>query len=519
MKKLLIVLFAVGVVVPAGSGIALLGDLTPDGFLLLNGPGQIKSEKRAALPNAASPNVVFILADDLGIGDVGIYNSQSKIPTPHINELAEEGMRFTDAHASGSWCTPSRYGLMTGRYPFRGEMRDWNERALLETGQVTLPSLLRENGYHTGMVGKWHLGFEGGTSFDCSEPLQGGPVDHGFDYFFGMHTSLDIPPYFFIEGNECVAAPTETIYGRRSSKSFWNDIQGPFWREGDIAPGFHHEDVLSRWREKGVAFLEKHSRERSGQPFFLYLALSAPHTPWLPLQQFRGKSGAGMYGDFTMQVDAVVGDVLQALERLDMAKNTLVVFTSDNGPVWYSKDEKRFDHQSADVYRGMKGDAWEGGHRMPFVARWPGHVSAGAVSEETVGFTDMLATIAALLEKELPAEAGPDSRSFLPVLLGENQEAPVRETLVHSGLIGSKRVAIRQGPWKLIPWRGSGGFTEPRRRDPESGEAPGQLYNLADDPGESKNMYEQRPDVVDRLSALLENYRGSLGASTDSSTH
>lgn len=464
---------------------------------------------------SSSPNIVFILADDLGIGDVRSYNSSSNVPMPNVNRLAEQGMLFTDAHASGSWCTPSRYGLMTGRYPFRSEMEEWGERALIQPGQTTLASFLKDNGYHTGMVGKWHLGFEGGTDFDCSKPLEGGPVDHGFDTFFGIHTSLDIPPFFYIQNDECIAAPTQTIYGRRSSKSFWNNIQGPFWSKGGIAPGFRHENVLPRWREKAVSFLENRRRSEDEQPFFLYLALTAPHTPWLPLEPFQGKSGAGAYGDFAMQVDGVVGSVLQALKRLDVAKNTLVIFTSDNGPVWYPKDEERFDHRSTSIYRGMKGDAWEGGHRMPFIARWPGHISAGTASDETIAFTDMLATIGAILGEELPAKAGEDSYSFLPVLLGKDLEEPVHEVLVHGGFTGTEELAVRKGRWKLIPWRGSGGFTDPAQRDPKPGEPPGQLYNLQDDPGESKNVYQKNPKVVDQLQSLLEKYKRGGPASDE----
>lgn len=450
------------------------------------------------------PNIVIILADDLGIGDVGSYNSQSKAPTPHIDRLAAEGIRFTDAHAPGSWCTPTRYGLLTGRYPFRDTMRAWTERALIAPEQMTLASLLKENGYATAMVGKWHLGFEGGLDFDCTQPLRGGPIDHGFDRFFGMHTSLDIPPYFYIEGDRCVAAPTRTIEGHYSEDPFWTPIQGAFWRGGPIAPGFRHEDVLPRFREQAVAFLEEHDRTRPTEPFFLYLALTAPHTPWLPLEPFRGVSGAGIYGDFVAQVDGVVGEVLATLDRLGLTGSTLVFFTSDNGPVWYDKDEERFDHRATDVYRGMKGDAWEGGHRMPFIARWPGNIPPGAVSEETICFTDLLATFAAILGRSLPEDAGEDSYNILPAVLGKRHERPIREATVHDAV---RYLAIRQGTWKLIPGLGSGGFSEPRTRDPGPGEPEGQLYNLEVDPRERNNLYGEHPHLVERLSELLEQYK------------
>lgn len=456
------------------------------------------------------PNIVLILADDLGYGDISSFNPSSKIRTPHVDRLAEEGMRLTDAHASGSWCTPSRYGLLTGRYPFRTEVRDWDRRALLHLGQVTLASLLKASGYATAMVGKWHLGFDDarsddGTRFNCDRPLRGGPVDHGFDRFFGMPASLDIPPYLYIEQDECVAAPSQSVGDRQSADSIWTDIQGAFWRGGGVAPGFRHEGVLPRFTEEAVAVLESHRRAAAQQPLFLYLALTAPHTPWLPLAPHRDSSAAGLYGDFAEQTDAVVGQVLAALERLGMQENTLVIFTSDNGPVWYPKDTERFGHSATARYRGMKGDAWEGGHRMPFVARWPGQIPAGAVSDETIAFTDMLATTAALLDMELPPGAGEDSRNFLPVLLGEEPAEPVRDVLVHGGLSHSvEDEAIRQGPWKLIPWQGSGGFTEPRERPAGPEESAGQLYNLSDDPGERTNVYDEHPDVVRRLSSLLE---------------
>ena len=456
------------------------------------------------------PNIVFILADDLGYGDVSSFNPESKIQTSHVDRLAEEGMRFTDAHAPGSWCTPTRYGLLTGRYPFRDSMRAWTERALIQPGQTTLASLLKENGYATAMVGKWHLGFEGGTRFDCTRPLRGGPADHGFDHFFGLPASLDIPPYFYIEDDRCVAAPSQIIGGHQSEDSSWTDIQGAFWRGGPVAPGFRHAGVLPRLAEEAVAVLEGHRREAPDQPIFLYLALTAPHTPWLPLASHRDTSQdtsaardtsrARLYGAFVEQTDAVVGQVLAALERLGMKENTLVFFTSDNGPVWYSKDVERFGHRATALYRGMKGDAWEGGHRMPFVVRWPGRVPAGAVREETVAFTDLLATTAALLGEKLPPGAGEDSYNFLPILMGEEPAHPVHEVLIHSG--GYE--AIRQGPWKLIPGLGSGGFTKPRKRRPDPGEPPGQLYNLAEDPGERNNVYEAHPDIVRRLTSLLD---------------
>ena len=453
---------------------------------------------------AAHPNIILILADDMGYGDPASFNPASRIPTPNIDRLAQAGMRFTDAHAPGSWCTPTRYGLLTGRYPFREAMNQWTERAMIAPGQTTLASLLRENGYATTMVGKWHLGFDGGQSFDCTKPLTGGPVDHGFDDFFGIPASLDIPPYFYIEDDRCVTAPTDTIGDHQSEAEIWTSIQGAFWRGGGVAPSFHHEEVLTRLRDEAVARVQAHRRSQASQPLFLYLALTAPHTPWLPEAPFRGVSGAGLYGDFVAQVDDVVGRLLSTLEAQGMHDNTLVIFTSDNGPVWYAKDVERFGHEAAAGYRGMKGDAWEAGHRMPFVARWPGHIPAASVSDETISFTDLLATFAAMVDAPLPDGAGEDSYNILPALRDEDRAQPIRDVTIHSAI---SYLALRQSDWKLIPGLGSGGFSAPRERAPEVGEPEGQLYDLAADPAETTNLYDDHPEVVARLTDLLAQYK------------
>ncbi len=448
------------------------------------------------------PNVVFILADDMGYGDIKSYNADSQIPTPHLDQLAEQGMRFTDAHAPGTLCVPSRYGLLTGRSPHRDEMSDWTERPLLDSTRPTLASLLNDRGYTTYMVGKWHLGFEGGTEYDCAEPLRGGPVDQGFDHYFGIPASLDIPPYFYIRDDRCVTAPTDTIAGNRSEKEIWTDIQGPFWRGGKIAPNVQLDQVLPRLEEEAINYLDAHEENQAQQPFFLYLALTAPHTPWLPPDSLRGTSGAGLYGDFTVQVDGVVGRVMNALDRRGMRENTLVVFTSDNGPVWYNEDERHFDHRSAHVYRGMKGDAWEGGHRMPFIARWPDHIPAGTVSDQLLTLTDMLPTIADLTGSPLPPDST-DGYNVRPVLTA-NRDTIARDGAVINSL---SYLTVRDGPWKLIPGLGSGGFTSPRTRTPGPDDPKGQLYHLGNDPAEQNNLYDERPEVVERLTDQLRRYR------------
>lgn len=453
---------------------------------------------------SAFPNILFIMADDMGYGDPQCYNAASKIPTPHIDQLAKEGMRFTDAHAPASVCVPSRYGLLTGRYPFRMSREPGG--SLIDPERMTIASLLHSHGYHTGMVGKWHLGFDGGTSDrDFSKPMRGGPVDRGFDSYFGIPASLDIPPYYYIRNDGCVNAPTASIQEHHSEGV--TPIQGAFWRGGAMAPGFSHKEVLPKFAGEASRFLQNHYQSTPSRPFFLYLALAAPHTPWLPTEKYQGLSGAGDYGDYTAEVDASVGRVLQTLDDLKLRDHTLVIFTSDNGPVWYDQDVQHYHHDSAGGLRGMKGDAWEAGHRMPFITRWPGHIRAGVTSDEVICFTDMLATFAAVVGADVPREAGEDSYNILPVLLEKSYSKPLREAIV---FYSSRRFyAIRRGPWKLIQGRGSGGFSTPHELQPVPGEPAGQLYNLKEDPDESENLYAQHPDIVDELTMLLEQYKST----------
>jgi arylsulfatase A-like enzyme len=368
---------------------------------------------------------------------------------------------------------------------------------------MTVASLLRDNGYRTAMVGKWHLGFHVEDYDHPPEIIRGGPVDCGFDSYFGIPASTDIPPYYYIQDDRVVAAPTDRIENNRSDG--WSPIQGAFWRAGGIAPGLKLINVLPTFTDKAIQVLRDHHGYSPEKPLFLYLAYPAPHTPWLPTEEFRSRSGAGMYGDFTVMVDHMVGRVLKAMDDLEMADDTLVIFTSDNGPVWYDADVDRLGHDSAGPWRGMKGDAWEAGHRMPFVVRWPGKVAPGSVSNQTICHTDMLATFADVIGVSLPEEAGEDSFSILPTLLGEQGERPVRTVTITVSARGV--LAIRQGPWKLITELGSGGFSQPSRVKPEAGGARGQLYNLSDDPGETTNLWLEQPEIVDRLTRLLQRYK------------
>ena len=451
------------------------------------------------------PSIVFILADDLGYGDTGSYNASSRIPTPNIDRLAEEGIRFTDAHSPSAVCTPTRYGILTGRYAWSTALQSgvlWGySPALIESGRLTVASLLQRQGYRTAAIGKWHLGLGSGEQTDYSQPLQPGPNAAGFDYFFGIPASLDMIPYLFVENERVVAAPTDSIGVSEMRRSGG----GGFWRAGPIAPGFRHIDVLPTLTNRAVSFIE--DQAGSKDPFFLYLALSAPHAPWLPIDEFVNRSGAGPYGDFVAQVDAAIGAVLDALARFRVADNTLVFVTSDNGAHWLPSDIEEHGHRANGDLRGQKADIWEGGHRVPFIARWPGRIAAGSSSDETVSLVDLLATAADIIDVALPRDAGEDSHSMLPLLLGEELDSPLREATVLHSMNGM--FAIRQGPWKLIVGRGSGGFSAPQTLEPGPGEPEGQLYHLADDPGESVNRYGDRPDIVDRLSALLERYRES----------
>lgn len=459
------------------------------------------SDARAAEPTS-KPNVVLILADDMGYGDPGCYNKDSKTPTPNLDRLAAQGMRFTDAHTPSSVCTPTRYGLLTGRYAWRTRLKSGVLNGfspyLIEPGRLTLASLLKQQGYRTGCVGKWHLGLGNDKETDFSKQLRPGPGDAGFDYFFGIPASLDMPPYVFVENDRVTEAPNKQIEASEMRRKGG----GGFWRAGAIAAGFTHEGCLPTLTEKAVAFVRKQSPHH---PFFLYLPLTAPHTPWMPTKEFRGKSGADWYGDFVVQVDAAVGAVLKALDEAKLADNTLVIFTSDNGAHWLPTDIQKWGHQANGRLRGQKADLYEGGHRVPFIVRWPGKVKAGSVNDELICLTDLLATTAAIVNAKLPADAGEDSFNLLPALLGEKHAQPIRAAVVHHSADGT--FAIRQGPWKLATALGSHGFSVPRDIKPKPGEAQGQLYNLSDDLEEKNNLWLEKPEIVKQLTAVLEKYK------------
>ena len=457
------------------------------------------------------PNIVFIMADDMGYGDVGCYNPDSKIPTPAIDSLATEGIRFTDAHSPSAVCTPTRYGLLTGRYCWRSRLKSrvlgGYSLPLIETDRVTVASFLKQHGYATACIGKWHLGIGWKTkdgnepdqgnqrNVDFTQPIFGGPTELGFDYFFGTAACCTTdPPYCFIENDRTVGIPNVPI-----PREFDAD-------RGLMVPNWSQENVDPTFVRKATEFLEQHARARAEQPFFLYLPLSAPHAPWLPPKFVQGRSEAGLRGDQVVLVDWCVGQIVDVLDRLALKDNTLLIFTSDNGPRIGGRDGRIINgHKSAGDLRGYKSHVWDGGHREPFIARWPGKIKPGTTSDEVICLTDLMATCAAILDTDLPEGAGPDSYNILPALVGEPLDRPIREAIVHHSVWGA--FAIRQGPWKAIfGTRGSGGWVAPRDNDPVEG-VPGQLYNMADDPGEQNNLWDERSDVVARLSALLKKYK------------
>ena len=473
---------------------------------------------------AAQPNLVFILADDLGYGDVKCLNPQGKIATPNLDRLGAQGMVFTDAHSSSAVCTPTRYGLLTGRYNWRSRLQSGvlggMSPPLIEHGRLTVPAFLKTHGYHSTCIGKWHLGFDwalkpGANGFDdtvekgeqawrvdFSQPIRGGPVDVGFDTFYGIAASLDMVPYTFLENDRVVKQPTVD----KSFPMMWGRTNG-MTRRGPAAVDFEESEVLPVLTRKAIEYLQRRAlAAKSGQPFFLYLPLNAPHTPISPSREWQGKSGLNPYADFVMQTDASVGAVLAALDGLGLASDTLVIFASDNG----CSPEAKFGelaakgHRPSGPFRGAKADIFDGGHHVPFLARWPGHVAAGAISHELICLNDYFATVAEILGVRLPDTAAEDSVSFLPALEGRSVK-PLREALVHHSINGS--FSIRQGVWKLELCPDSGGWSAPTPGSPAAKGLPAvQLYDLARDVGETNNVAVAHPEVVGRLTQLLQKY-------------
>ena len=477
------------------------------------GVALLSTAARAADERSSPPNIVFILADDLGIGDVSCYNSKSAWQTPHLDRLARDGLRFTDAHAASSLCTPSRYALLTGRYAWRGHLKQGVLQGynppLIESGRLTVATFLRQHGYTTAIFGKWHLGLDWTRTgpelenVNFAKPFANGPTAYGFDRFYGISASLDMPPYAWLANDRATSLPTGTIADSPAPK---------LWRSGPISPDFKMEDVQPRLTEKALAYFAERAAARDGKPFFLYLPLAAPHTPILPTREFDGKTHATSYGDFVAQIDADIGTILAALEKNGLAKNTLVIFSSDNGfaPAADVPAHARVHHDPSGGYRGYKSDLFEGGHRIPFIARWPGVIPAGRTSADLIEQLDLFATCADLLGAKLPTDAAEDSVSILPLLRGEKLATPPRTTLVSHSAEG--RFSIREGRWKLLLWPGSGGWSPPTPSPSQwlKTEAsdlatlpPFQLYDLAADPAEQTNLVAAHPEIVQRLGLLM----------------
>lgn len=472
------------------------------------------------------PNVVIILADDLGYGDPQVYNSESKIPTPHINSLAKEGMRFTDAHTPSSVCTPTRYGLLTGRYAWRTELKKsvlwmW-DKPLIAKDRLTFPKMMKAENYNTACIGKWHLGWrwpsKEGEGFmndtipigdyglkgrnklyekiDFSKEIGGGPLEAGFDYYFGD----DVPnfaPYAFFENDKLVKIPAlikpNDMYG------------GP----GPMSEGWKLEEVMPTITKRAVKYIEEKSKE--DKPFYLHFTLTAPHTPIAPLDSFKGSSKAGLYGDFVNEVDWSLGQIVKALKKSGEFENTLIVFSSDNGSPQRDGSKmggaigsvKQFGHDPSKPWKGMKGDIWEGGHRVPFIVTWPEKIKASTVSNQVVCLTDIISSVASILGIKKGKDEMEDSFDISPILFGK--ENAVRKSIIHHSLDGT--FSIRKENWKLILGNDSGGFSKGIKIEGIPTKTKGQLYYLPKDSLESNNLYVMYPDKVKELTNLLNNYK------------
>lgn len=486
----------------------------------------------AAANDSAPPhNILILYADDMGYGDLGIQNPNSKIPTPNLDRLATEGVRFTDGHSSSGICSPSRYALLTGRYHWR----DFHDivhamgPSKFAAERLTLPEMLQANGYRTAAIGKWHLGWDweaikkpdakprtdtagkkrkqyfGPEAYDWTQPIPDGPLAHGFDTYFG-DTVINFPPYCWIE-NDRVTQPPDTVL----DTSKWKDIRVKEgnWecRPGPMITGWDPYDNIPTTTRRAVEFIA--AQQATGRPFFLYFALPSPHAPIIPRDQFDGTSDAGPYGDYVVETDDACGQLLKALEESGQADNTIVIFSADNGPERYAyARDATYDHWSAEPFRGLKRDVYEGGHHVPFIIKWPGVTQAGHVSDALVSQIDLMATLAAYLDYDLPADAAEDSYNLLPVLRGETEH--VRSAHVHNTY--KSQYALRAGEWLLVDAKT--GYVsrrnqkwEAKRGYPADDDQSAELYNLADDIGQRNNLAAQHPERVSNMRAMLDRIR------------
>ncbi|MCC5939220.1 MAG: arylsulfatase [Lunatimonas sp.] len=474
-------------------------------------------------PRERPPNIVIIYADDMGYGDLHIQNPDSKIPTPHLDQLAREGMRFTDAHSSSGVCSPSRYALLTGTYHWRRQhgIVDSFGKPFFNESDITLPQVLRDGGYRTACIGKWHLGwdwvFENPPSGKTNQwgremsvyhpedinwdlPVRGGPVDRGFDYYFGDGT-INFPPYAWMENDRFLEAPTEVMYldsvGFEVKEGQWE------FRPGPKVKGWNPYEVLPTLAEKAVEWIKGQDFD---EPFFLYFPLTSPHAPIIPNEEFDGKSQAGAYGDFVYQSDWIVGQVLHALRENGLDENTLVLFTSDNGPEHYAFPRaEAYGHFSMGELRGLKRDIWEGGHRVPFIVKWPGRIAPGEVSDKLVSQIDIMATLLDLAGIALPTGAAPDSYHFLTELSVGARPLPQRTSLIHN--TNEVRWAVREGDWLYITDSTGQHTNMPvsffERRGYTHFGTPELLFNLSDDPGQFNNLSSMYPERLKEMQSLI----------------
>lgn len=469
------------------------------------------SEKNTEFKN---PNIIYILADDLGYGDVKCFNPEGKIATPNLDNMASNGVMFTDAHTSSAVCTPTRYGILTGRYNWRSSLKSFvlsgYSKSLIKQERVTIAEMLKTQGYTTAYIGKWHLGWDWAIQkedaklhqdnlnskpkVDFSEPVKNGPSTHGFDFSFGFCGSLDMAPYVYIENDIPTMVPIKTTVSV--------DEKG-IWRKGLTSDDFVHANVLQDLTDKAVNYINQNAKGDS--PFFLYFPLPAPHTPILPTTEFLGKSNTNMYGDFVMQVDDVVRQIRETLKNQGISENTLLVFTSDNGcsPKADFEELAKVNHDPSYLFRGTKADIFEGGHHVPFIVEWPNKALKNSRSNKILCTTDFFATCAELTGYQIQDTEAEDSYSMLSLIKGEN-ENDIREYIIHHSINGS--FAIRQGDWKLSVCPGSGGWSYPRPQDiikEELDLSAMQLYNLKEDIGETNNLVAEYPDKTAELKAAL----------------
>ncbi len=467
---------------------------------------------QAPVDRQQSPNIIFVLADDMGYGDVSIFNPEGKIKTPNLDKMARQGMIFTDAHTSSSVCTPTRYGILTGRYNWRSRLKSGvltgKSKALIPRTRTTVASMLQENDYRTAFIGKWHLGWnwamkesvdttgEGWNAIDFdiidfTKPVTHSPNDLGFDYSYGHLGSLDMAPYVYVENGVITSIPdTSTV---NTGKYSW-------WREGPTAGDFDHEDVTPNFFRRAIAYVDSSANKK--HPFFLFLALPSPHTPILPTGKWKDKSGLNPYADFVMMIDSYMGKLLDQVRETGKEDNTIIIFTTDNGcsPAAGINEMKKMGHFPNSIYRGHKADIYEGGHRVPFIVKWPAAVEAGTINDRTICTTDFMATFSDIVGYSLEEDEGEDSFSFLPYLTQTEETSVLRESTIHHSISGS--FAIRIGNWKLIMAPGSGGWSYPHPindRDVIKSLPPVQLFDLSNDPGETSNLYSRFPSIGSTL--------------------